>query len=218
MAQIFPPVTNVLARLSIVGAAAGVPVLGAAAYFTNMSYATEVRVPKEQPIPFSHKHHVLDDGIDCRFCHTSVDKSSFAGMPTTHTCMTCHSQLWNDSPLLKPLLESHQKGIPVRWTRVHDLPDFVHFNHSIHLKKGVSCVECHGRIDEMPLVWKEKPLTMQWCLQCHRDPATKLRPREHVYDLGWTTSEDRQALGEKLMGEYHVLGPLQMTNCSLCHY
>jgi hypothetical protein len=217
MAQIFHPSTNVISKLSIVGLVLGVPALGTAAYFTNMTYSTQVNVPREQPVPFSHKHHVGDDGIDCRYCHSSVDKGPFAGLPSTHTCMTCHSQIWVDSPLLEPVRASFRTRTPMQWTRVHDLPDFAYFDHSIHVKKGVSCVSCHGRIDEQPLVMKEKPLTMQWCLDCHRDPAKNLRPREHVYDLSWTPKENQRKMGERLVQEYHVLSSFQLTNCSTCH-
>lgn len=235
MPQIFHPSTNVISKVSIVALALGVPGLGTAAYFTNMSYATQVNVPREQPVPFSHKHHVGDDGIDCRYCHTTVDKGPFAGMPTTHTCMTCHSQIWVDSPLLEPVRESFRTRRPIQWTRVHDLPDFVYFDHSIHVHKGISCVSCHGRVDEEPLMMKEKPLTMQWCLDCHRDPAKNIRPREFVYNLKWQPPqaheeegegaegrpaapvEDHAAMGRRLVQEYHVLSSFQLTNCSTCH-
>lgn len=218
MAQLFHPSTNVLSKLSIVSIALGVPVLGLAVYGFNMTYATELKVPKEQPVEFSHKHHVGDDGIDCRYCHTSVDKSNFAGMPSTYTCMTCHSQLWSDSPELAPVRESFRTGKPIQWNRVHDLPDFAYFNHSIHVKKGVGCVSCHGRVDEMPLVYKEKDLTMKWCIDCHRNPEKALRPRERVFDIAWKPQEDQEKLGKRLVEEYHVLGKFQLTNCSTCHH
>jgi len=218
MPQLFHPSTNVLSKLSIVSMALGVPVIGALAYFTNMSYATQLRVPREQPVEFSHKHHVGDDGIDCRYCHTSVDKAASAGMPSTHTCMTCHSQIWNDSPLLEPVRESFRTGKPLPWTRVHDLPDFAQFNHSIHVKKGVGCVSCHGRVDEMPMMWKEKPLTMEWCISCHRNPEKHLRPRERVYDMAWDPHKNQKDVGAKLLKEYHILSKFQLTNCSTCHY
>lgn len=217
MAQIFHPSTNVISKLSIVALVLGLPVVGAAAYFTNMTYSTQVNVPREQPVPFSHKHHVGDDGIDCRYCHNTVDKAAFAGMPSTHTCMTCHSQIWVDSPLLAPVRESFSQRTPIRWTRVHDLPDFAYFDHSIHVNKGVSCVSCHGRVDEQPLAMKEEPLTMQWCLDCHRDPAKNLRPREWVYNMDWKPKEDQRKMGERLVQEYHVLSTFQLTNCSTCH-
>src|SRR5437660_2869412 len=140
-------------------------------------------VTREQPVQLSHKHHVGDDGIDCRYCHTSVEKSAFAGVPPTETCMTCHSQIWTESPLLAPVRESYRTGRPIQWQRVHDLPDFVYFNHSIHIKKGIGCVSCHGRIDEMPITRKHQTLSMRWCLSCHRSPEKNMRPHEKVFDL-----------------------------------
>jgi hypothetical protein len=218
MAQIFHPSTNVIAKLSIVALALAVPSMGAAAYFTNMSYATQVQIPREQPVQFSHKHHVGEEGFDCRYCHNTVDKSAAAGMPSTHTCMTCHSQIWNDSPLLEPLRESYRTGQPIKWTRVHDLPDFAHFNHSIHIKKGVGCSECHGPVDEMPLMYKAESLTMQWCLDCHRKPENRLRPADQVYNMDWKRPANQKELGLELKEKYHVLNDFQLTNCSICHH
>lgn len=185
MPQIFPRSSNTLSRVSILSGVLALPTLFGLGFLFNMTYSAEIQVPKPQPVQFSHKHHVGDDGIDCRYCHTSVDKSDSAGMPSTYTCMSCHSQLWNDSPELAKVRESFRSGQPIQWARVHDLPDFVYFNHSIHVKKGVSCVSCHGRVDEIPLMYKENTLTMEWCLRCHRDPAKNLRPREYVYDMAW---------------------------------
>lgn len=220
MANVFHPSTNVLSKLSIVGAVTTVPLLGVGTFFFNMTYGAEVKVPKEQPVEFSHKHHVGDDGIDCRYCHTSVDKSNSAGMPGTHVCMSCHSQLWSDSPELEVVRESYRTGKPIQWERVHDLPDFAYFNHSIHVKKGVSCVSCHGRVDEMPLMWKESSLTMQWCIDCHRKPENAIRPREFVYKLDWKPpkGQTQQEIGKKLLEEYHILSSFQLTNCSTCHH
>jgi hypothetical protein len=161
---------------------------------------------------------VGDDGIDCRYCHSSVDKGPFAGMPSTQVCMTCHSQLWSDSPELLPVRESFRTGQPLEWKRVHDLPDFVHFNHGIHVQKGVSCVSCHGRVDDMPLVWKENSLIMKWCIDCHRNPEPALRPREQVTNLGWKPEKGQEDIGKKLMEDYHILSSFQLTNCSTCHY
>ena len=124
-------------------------------------------------------------GIDCRYCHTSVETEGFAGMPPTHTCMTCHSQIWSDSPMLEPVRASLRERKPLAWTRVHDLPDFVYFHHGIHVQKGVACVSCHGRVDQMPLTWKEEPMTMEWCLNCHRHPERHLRPKEEVFLMDW---------------------------------
>src|SRR5438093_4874245 len=170
MPQLFHPSMNTISRLSIVGVVTAIPALSMATYAFNLSYVIHRDVPIDQPVQFSHKHHVADDGIDCRYCHTSVEKSAFAGVPPTETCMTCHSQIWVDSPLLEPVRESYRTGRPIEWERVHDLPDFVYFNHSIHIKKGIGCVSCHGRVDEMPITRKHANLSMRWCLNCHRSP------------------------------------------------
>ena len=176
-----------------------------------------VGAPVEQPIPFSHKHHVGDDGIDCRYCHTSVEKSSFAGLPQTEICMTCHSQLFKDAPVLAPLFQSFETGKPLRWNRVHDLPDFVYFNHSIHVNKGIGCASCHGEVDRMPLTWRTQSLEMQWCLACHREPERYIRPRKQVFNLHWRPSEAEQAvLGPLLVKRYHVQKE-RITDCSICH-
>jgi hypothetical protein len=218
MAQVFHPSMNVVSRASIAAVALGLPVLGILGWGISQSYGNEMHTPREQPIPFSHKHHVGDDGIDCRYCHSTVDKGASAGMPSTYTCMTCHSQIWSESPLLEPLREAFREGKAVQWQRVHDLPDFAYFNHSIHVKKGVSCVSCHGRVDEMALVWKEKSLNMAFCIDCHKDPKPNLRPREHVTDLAWKPKpEDAEKMGSELFEKYHVLGRTQLTNCSTCH-
>jgi hypothetical protein len=218
MAQIFHPSTNTIAKLSIVGVLLAVPALSVAVYAFNMSYGVNLRTPLEQSVPFSHKHHAGDDGIDCRYCHTTVEKSAFANVPPTHTCMTCHSQIWTDSPLLQPVRDSFRTGRPLVWARVHDLPDFVYFNHSIHIKKGISCVNCHGRVDEMPLTFKEHTLSMRWCLNCHRNPQKFIRPREQVFNLAWKPEGDQEKMGQELVRKYHVMNRFQMTNCSTCHH
>lgn len=218
MAQIFHPSTNTISKLSIVGFAGMLPVIFVLGYMFNQSFMIQLKTPLEQPVPFSHKHHVGDDGIDCRYCHTSVEKSSFAGVPPTHTCMTCHSQIWTNSPNLAPVQESFRTGKPIQWQRVHDLPDFVFFNHSMHINHGVGCVSCHGRVDEMPITWKENTLTMEWCLNCHRNPEKYLRPKEKVFDLAWTPHEDQVKLGTQLKADYKVLSSYQLTNCSTCHH
>lgn len=167
-------------------------------------------VAPQQPIPFSHEHHVGDDGIDCRYCHTSVEKSAFAGMPSTQVCMTCHSQLFTDAPVLEPLRESARSGMPLRWVRVHDLPDFVFFNHSIHVAKGVGCVECHGRVDKMPRIRRVASLEMQWCLDCHRNPGPRLRPPSKVFDMA-------SARDPAIARQMKLLDQRRMTDCSTCH-
>jgi hypothetical protein len=172
--------------------------------------------PVEQPIAFSHKHHVGDDGIDCRYCHTSVEKSGFAGLPTTSICLSCHSQLFLDSPQLAPLHESARSGKPIQWVRVHDLPDFVYFQHDIHIAKGVACVECHGQVDQMPLTWRTASLEMQWCLKCHRSAPEHIRPLSQVLSMApqKPLSPDEVRQLDRL---YHLRSADALTNCSTCH-
>ncbi|HEY9131964.1 MAG TPA: cytochrome c3 family protein [Dyella sp.] len=169
----------------------------------------------DQPVPFSHKHHVGDIGIDCRYCHASVETSAYAGMPSIATCMTCHSQLFSDQPMLRPLIDAWQSGVPLAWRRVNQLPDFVYFDHSIHVAKGVGCASCHGRVDRMPLMRRTQPLSMAWCLDCHRDPSLQLRPREHVFDMAWAP-HDTRALGDALVETYRI-DRRKLMDCSICH-
>ncbi len=217
MAQLFPPKANVHARVIIVG----VTVLTCCAGWATSEiywspYTTYVGVAFNQPVPFSHKHHVGDDGIDCRYCHTGVEKSAFAGLPSTDTCMTCHSQIWKDAPMLAPVRESLAANRPLQWNRVHDLPDYVYFDHSIHVAKGIGCSTCHGRIDRMPLTQKTQTLYMKWCLDCHRAPQKYIRPRDKIYDLAWQANTDSQE-AEQLIARYHVDVSGRLTNCSTCH-
>jgi hypothetical protein len=215
MGQIFHPSTNTISRLTIFGSAILlVAVVAGLAAINESPYITEVGVARAQPVPFSHKHHVGDDGIDCRYCHTSVEESSFAGIPPTKTCMNCHTQIWPDSPMLEPVRESFRTGKSIQWTRVHNLPGFVYFNHSIHVHKGIGCVTCHGRVDKMPLMWRENTLYMDWCLECHRAPERFVRPREYVFSMEYQAPADQLALGEKLVKEYHIE---KLTSCSTCH-
>lgn len=215
MAQIFHRSTNTLSKLSIFGAVFIIAGVGwAATVLVRSSYMTEVGVVRDQPVPFSHKHHVGGMGIDCRYCHTSVENSPFAGIPPTKTCMTCHSQIWADSPTLEPVRASFREDRSIEWTRVHELADFVYFDHSIHLKKGIGCVTCHGRVDQMPMTWRVNNLQMEWCLDCHRAPERYVRPREYVFSMDWQPPADQLALGRQLVEEYHIQ---KLTNCSTCH-
>jgi len=178
------------------------------------SYVTRQHEYVEQPIQFSHLHHVLDDGIDCRYCHTSVETSAFAGIPPTKTCMNCHSVLFNTEPILEPVRASFRDNKPLTWIRVHDLPDFVYFNHSIHVKKGVGCETCHGRVDQMPLMQQERSLQMEWCINCHRAPEQFVRPRSEITTMNYHPVEPQSTLGPKLVKEY---GIQTRTTCSTCH-
>ncbi|MDB5339607.1 MAG: hypothetical protein JWN70_5226 [Planctomycetaceae bacterium] len=185
MAQIFHPSMNIVARVTIFGAiffAAGISLAGWA--FVNSPYVTQVNVVREQAVPFSHQHHVRELGLDCRYCHYNVEKSSSAGLPTTEICMGCHSQVWKDAEVLRPVRESFAKGEPLLWTRVHDLPDFVYFSHKIHVAKGVGCESCHGRVDEMPLMRRAASLHMDWCVDCHRHPELAVRPQADLFQFG----------------------------------
>jgi hypothetical protein len=218
MAQIFHPSTNTLSRLTIFGAAFfALGMMGLTYLVIESPYQTRVRIIPEQPVQFSHEHHARGLGIDCRYCHTTVETSSFAGIPPTYTCMSCHSQVWTESPMLQPVRESLSEDRPLRWTRVHDLPDFVYFHHGIHVQKGIGCVSCHGRVDLMPLTWKEEPLSMEWCLECHRHPERHVRPREEVVNMTWTPKgQSQEDLGRRLVKEYHIPTD-RLTNCSTCH-
>ena len=215
MSQTFKPRANQIARASLAavvilaaGAAAAIPAL------MRSDYVTGANTNVTQPIQFSHAHHVGGMGIDCRYCHTSVEQSSFANIPPTKTCMNCHSQIWVTSPYLEPVRASYRTDTPLRWTRVHNLPDFVYFNHSIHVKKGVGCETCHGRIDQMPGIYQANTLQMEWCLGCHRAPERYVRPREFVTTMGYVPAEPQAVLGARLVNDYDIQ---KLTSCSTCH-
>lgn len=185
--------------------------------YYHSSYWTGLGVRRQQPVMFSHRHHAGELGIDCRYCHATVETSAFAGMPSTHTCLTCHSQLFTDTPMLRPVVASGTRDQPLAWTRVNSLPDHVYFNHRIHVAKGVGCTTCHGEVGEMPLTAKGAPLTMRWCLDCHRDPAPNLRPREEIFDATWRPPADQVQRGRALATAYQV-HTSTLTNCSTCHH
>jgi hypothetical protein len=218
MPQIFHRSTNTISRFSIFGVLfvlAGL--LWVIAAVNRSAYVTEQDVVREQPVPFSHDHHVGGLGIDCRYCHTSVETSAFAGIPATSICMNCHSQIWSTSDVLKPVRDSFQNDTPVRWTRVHNLADFAYFNHAIHVQKGVGCSTCHGQVDRMPLMRQEQSLQMEWCLGCHRQPEQFLRPREEIFNMSWQPPADQSAQGQKLRKEYNIRSAAILTSCSTCH-
>ncbi len=218
MSQIFHRQTNIYARLSILAVAVLAAVLGGVVALLNLSgYNTGQDNFVEQPIQFSHAHHVGGIGIDCRYCHTSVEESAFANIPPTKTCMNCHSQIWSDAPILEPVRASYRTNTPLHWTRVHDLPDFVYFNHSIHVKKGMGCATCHGPVDRMPLMYQQASLQMSWCLNCHRNPAKYIRPREEVFNMNWQPPAGDPGLGDRLVREYKIASVEQLTSCSTCH-
>jgi len=215
MSQIFHRSTNTISRVSIFGALFAVAgLLWLFAAVNRSPWVTQAHIARRQPIQFSHERHVGGNGIDCRYCHTSVEESAFAGIPPTKTCMNCHSEIFADSPFLEPVRASLRTNTAIRWTRVHDLPDFAYFNHSIHVNKGVGCTTCHGPVDRMPLMWQEESLQMEWCLDCHRRPERYLRPRDAIFDVNYQPPPDQAALGTRLVAEYQIQ---KLTSCSTCH-
>ena len=249
MAQLFKPYANVIAKASIViGGATPVLIGLAAAAYSRSPYNTKVEVPLNQPVPFSHQHHVSELGLDCRYCHTSVEKSGYAGLPPTETCMSCHSQIWTNSPLLEPVRKSYEENTPIVWNKVNKVPEFVNFNHSIHIARGVNCNQCHGPVNDMQITFKGRAFQMQWCLQCHRAPEKSLykepdaaSPRQQVFNLYWKlqekgvtgldSREQDLAKGEEQESNkpedvaegtkiVQALGvkKQQLADCSVCHY
>jgi len=218
MARVFPPFTNTLARYSLLalllGGAGG---LWGCLAFARSSYGTGAGIACVQPVPFSHEHHVGRLQIDCRYCHGSVERSAYAGMPTTRTCMNCHQQIWVGSETLEPVRASYRSGESLAWKRIHNLPGFVYFEHSIHVRKGVGCTSCHGKIDEMPFTYQSPSLLMQWCLDCHRKPEEHLRPRAEVFNVRWRKPADQLERGRELAKEYRVRDARHLTSCSVCH-
>ncbi|MCB8839658.1 cytochrome c3 family protein [Aurantimonas sp. VKM B-3413] len=217
MAQIFSRRADLYFRLGLI-AVLGLPIVLAISGFAyyRSSYFTKVGEYVAQPVPFSHKHHAGELGIDCRYCHTGVEKAAFAGLPPTETCMTCHSQLWTNAPMLAPVRLSLATDTPLRWQRVHDLPDYVYFDHSVHVNNGVGCSSCHGNVKSMPLMMKAEPLSMGWCLDCHRDPAKNLRREDEIFDMTWHPAADQDDKGRMLLAHYGIR-PDHLTDCSVCH-
>lgn len=218
MPQIFRPSTNTLSRVSIFGAVFFLGgVLAVLAKLDRTGYNTRQGTVIKQPVPFSHDHHVSQIGIDCRYCHSTVERTASAGMPASATCYNCHSQIWKDAPLLEPVRESVKSGRPIEWARVHDLPDFVYFDHSIHVAKGVGCTTCHGPVGKMPLMYQESSLQMSWCVDCHRNPEKVLRPKDQVFNADWVPPANQDEVGRALLVEYKILDARHLTSCSTCH-
>ena len=215
--QIFRPGANTIAML-VLACLGVVPVLavGLAYQIVGSPYITVQNVTRNQPVPFSHEHHVGGLGLDCRYCHTTVENARFAGMPPTETCMTCHSQIWTNAEMLGPVRASLAENKPIHWQRVNQLPDYAYFDHSIHVAKGVACTTCHGPIEQMKLTRQAAPLTMQWCLDCHRNPAKSIGPREAVFDPGAKPPVNTDEQGRKLIAAYHIRTD-HLTDCSICH-
>jgi hypothetical protein len=232
MSQIFPKQANALAKSSL-AAVAAIAVIGGWVVMMLMrsSWLTKQDEFIEQPVQFSHLHHVSGEGIDCRYCHTSVETSNYAGIPPTRTCMNCHSQIWTNAPILEPIRASFRSDTRLNWIKVNDLPDFVYFNHQIHINKGVGCATCHGPVDKMPIVYQAQSLQMEWCLGCHRAPENFIRPKEEVFNMAYVPpTEDHPyklktgevatsqlELGLLLKKQYGITGVTHMTSCSVCH-
>ncbi len=215
--QVFRPGADAIARVLLASCGA-LPILAVGLAYSLMSspYTTAQNVTRNQPVPFSHEHHVGGLGLDCRYCHTSVEKARFAGLPPTETCMTCHSQLWTNAGMLAPVRSSLASNKPIAWQRVNALPDYVYFDHSVHVANGVGCTTCHGPVDQMRLTRQAAPLTMQWCIDCHRAPEKALRPPESVFDPRWSPPADQDKVGRQLIAKYHIHVD-HLTDCSVCH-
>lgn len=217
MAQMFHPNTNIIVKVSLLGLVFILAGLAGLVYiFANSPYMTGVGLAREQPIPFSHQQHVGGLGLDCRYCHTPVEETDFAGIPPTETCMGCHAQVSAEAPALAPVRASLENNQPLEWIRVHSLADFVYFNHGIHVRKGIGCETCHGRVDQMQVIAKVETLHMDWCLACHRAPERFVRPLDQVFTMGWQPPTDQAILGPQLVAEYGIKVN-QLTDCSICH-
>ena len=218
MSQVFPKSANPWSKASLIFLLFLVVLVGWTILTLQRSdFVTTANEYIEQPVQFSHQHHAGGIGIECRYCHTSVEVSPSAGIPPTKTCINCHSQIWNTAPYLEPVRASYRDDTPLNWIRVHDLPDFVYFNHSIHIRKGVGCETCHGRVDRMPLIRQVQSLQMEWCLDCHRDPSRFVRPLDAVTTMGYQPATAQSELGPRLVRDYKIAGVEELTSCSVCH-
>ena len=217
MPQIFRPYADTVVRVVLL-AILLLPLAAIALAYAVMwsPYITGENVTLQQPVPFSHAHHVGKLGLDCRYCHSSVEKSPYAAVPPTHTCMTCHSQLFTNAEMLAPVRRSMASGFPISWSKVNKLPAYVYFDHSVHIANGVGCTTCHGQVETMPLMRAAAPLTMSWCLSCHRDVAAYLRPPSEIFSTSWKPPADQRERGRELMAQYHI-HPDHLTDCSVCH-
>ncbi len=218
MPQLFAPGADAVLRFALMCAAVGVAVAVACVYgVANSDYVANVGIAPSQPAPFSHKHHSGELGIDCRYCHTSVEIAATAGIPPTYTCMTCHSQIWPTAGMLSLVRDSLAQNKPLIWSRVNRVPDYVYFNHSIHVSKGIGCSSCHGPVDQMQMTYRANALQMQFCLDCHRHPQQYLRKPDKVWNMEWTPPSDQATRGKELAAQYHIVGPARLTDCSICH-
>ncbi len=216
--QLFAPGADAILRLAgltLVG------VLGVGAVLLYMwshgNFVGNVGVAPAQPVPFSHKHHSGELGIDCRNCHQQVEQYATAGLPPTHTCMTCHSEIWTGAEMLAPVRDSLAKDEPLHWTRVNHLPSYVYYNHSIHITKGIGCSSCHGAVDTMQLTYAAQSFRMEFCLNCHQNPAKYVRPAEQIWNMEWVAPPNQEQIGAQLVAENHIAGPQRLSDCSTCH-
>ena len=216
--QLFAPGADAILRLVILSIVA---VLIAASFglylWSHGDLLGDVGIAPAQPVPFSHKHHSGELGLDCRNCHEQVEQQATAGLPQTHICMTCHSQIWTGAVMLAPVRDSYNNNVPLHWTRVNHLPEYVYFNHSIHIAKGVGCSSCHGQVDRMQLTYPAQSFRMEFCLNCHRAPANFLRTPDQIWNMEWVAPDDQAAKGAALAAQYHVAGPQRLSDCSICH-
>lgn len=216
MRALFPPWSNTALHTGLVVTASGA--IGLPAFlmlWVRTPLETGQNDPVEQPVEFDHRHHVDDGGIDCRHCHDLVEKSRYAGVPATSRCMNCHAQIWNDATATAPLRISFYENRALEWQRVHKLPDFVFFHHAAHVRRGVGCVSCHGRVDQMARVYRVAPLTMGWCLDCHRRPETHLRPLDRITDMEWSPDRPQIEVGLEIKERLGIRPPVR--SCTGCH-
>jgi hypothetical protein len=217
VATLFTPRANLFARGTLAGFILLLLGIAAFAYaYVRSPYNTGVYVDRPQPAPFSHQHHVSGLGLDCRYCHDTVEEQAFAGMPTTGTCMNCHWQLWTEAPVLEAVRASWARAEPLQWRRVHDLADFVYFDHAVHVSNGIGCSTCHGAVAQMPMMHKSRTLLMEWCLECHRHPHRYVRPKEEIFNTLWPEKTPPGVDGAALVEAYGI-NTAGLTDCSACH-
>lgn len=218
MGQLFKPGADALLRLALFLVVAllvfGLLLIAA---IPRSDYFTGIGIAAAQPVPFSHKHHAGELGIDCRYCHTTVERLATAGLPPTYTCMTCHSQIWTGAPMLARVRDSLISDKPLRWVRLNRLPDYVYFNHAIHLAKGIGCSSCHGNVTKMQLTYRVHAFKMAFCIDCHRNPAAQVRPPAQLWNMSWQAPQDQATIGTALVKRYHIRAPALLTDCSICH-
>ncbi|HEX4368762.1 MAG TPA: cytochrome c3 family protein [Rhodopila sp.] len=218
MSQLFQPRADAIFRFVLWCVCLGaLTLLAAVEGLSHSEYLTGRDIVAAQPTEFSHQHHAGELGIDCRYCHTSVETTATAGMPSTHTCMTCHSQIWAGAPMLAPVRDSLASNKPLVWQRVGRLPEYIYFAHSVHVANGIGCSTCHGDMDHMQMTYQPHAFSMDFCLSCHRSPQDRLRPRDQIFNMQWQPPSDQAQRGRALMAQYHINTSGLLTDCSTCH-